>query len=393
MKKILLLLICGLQALGLAAAGRSAIIVTESGETIKAFNVEVGPSAVYYQTSDDNSAPFERIAGTDVMVVKFDDGEKWMPGSNAAPDATATSSVTASTKEKSYPDTEANRKALEAMDPGKISFIGKEDGKTAGSLLMLFKPTDDSVLADQNVEMHLRSVVKNTITRGGGLLGLVATSTTTNIVPAFVYSSPCVMLDITNRSNKTIYVDLGDTYFVNGGESIRYYVPTSHVNSSTSSTGGAVNIGFGVTLGGGGTNSNTTMTYAERVIAIPPGVTKSFDQGAFAKIGKIKETGLPYGYAGGYYDLSIPMPKDRMYINGEEIRDLSHLNFPAAKIMTKYAFDEAMSEPVLMQATFEPDTMIAAKHKSTLGQAAPQPDQYSSGLEDLVYIFFRQIKK
>lgn len=56
------------------------MIITESGDAIEAYNVEIGPSTVFYTVTSDPNSATKRIALTEVMVIKYDNGKKWMPG-------------------------------------------------------------------------------------------------------------------------------------------------------------------------------------------------------------------------------------------------------------------------------------------------------------------------
>lgn len=95
-----------------------------------------------------------------------------------------------------------------------------------------------------------------------------------------------IMVNIRNKSSKTIYIDLGNTFYVCAGQSICYYAPSSTATTHGSQSGGSINLGAvagalgiggvagtlanGVNVGGGSSNSNTNTTYSQRVIAVPP---------------------------------------------------------------------------------------------------------------------------
>lgn len=72
MKRIIALLVSICFSIVLKAQD---LIITHSGETITAFEVEIGEKSVFYQLDDHNeNAPFFRISKSDVNVVKKDDG-------------------------------------------------------------------------------------------------------------------------------------------------------------------------------------------------------------------------------------------------------------------------------------------------------------------------------
>jgi len=53
------------------------IIVTSDAVTINAYNIEIGPSAVYYSLSNAANADIKRISKSDILIIKFADGRKW----------------------------------------------------------------------------------------------------------------------------------------------------------------------------------------------------------------------------------------------------------------------------------------------------------------------------
>lgn len=105
--------------------------------------------------------------------------------------------------------------------------------------------------------------------------------------------SPAIQFKIKNKSTRTIYLDLGNTFYTMLGQPVCYYVPTSTTTSSSSSSGGSVNLGAvagaagiggtlgtlagGVNVGGGTTSGTSSTTFSQRVIAIPPMSTKALE--------------------------------------------------------------------------------------------------------------------
>lgn len=51
------------------------LIVTQSGETIKAYRTDVGEKMVYYQLEDAEDAPILKIQKADVLVIKLQNGK------------------------------------------------------------------------------------------------------------------------------------------------------------------------------------------------------------------------------------------------------------------------------------------------------------------------------
>ena len=73
MKKIGLFLAFLFSALLLSAQD---IIVKNSGETIKAYNLEVSGTSVFFQLSAEPDAPLQKLPKTEILVVRKADGTK-----------------------------------------------------------------------------------------------------------------------------------------------------------------------------------------------------------------------------------------------------------------------------------------------------------------------------
>ena len=105
----------------------------------------------------------------------------------------------------------------------------------------------------------------------------------------FEYSSPDnvgIQFSISNKTDNTIYIDLGYTFYVSMGQSFPYYVPVSTTTSSGSSSGAGVNAGAiagalgiggglatlagGIIIRGGKSNAPTTTPFSHRGIDLPP---------------------------------------------------------------------------------------------------------------------------
>ena len=79
--RIVTRIFCVLALLVLFSGGLKAqdLIVTQSGETIKAYRTDVGEKMVYYQLEDAEEAPILKIQKADVLVVKLQNGEVVYP--------------------------------------------------------------------------------------------------------------------------------------------------------------------------------------------------------------------------------------------------------------------------------------------------------------------------
>ncbi len=90
------------------------------------------------------------------------------------------------------------------------------------------------------------------------------------------YNGPILHVRIKNKSAETLYVDLGNTFITVNDESRCYYTPSSTSTTEGCAHGAGINLGL-VSVGGGVSSSETTTTFAQRVLAIPPMSAKNLE--------------------------------------------------------------------------------------------------------------------
>ena len=153
-----------------------------------------------------------------------------------------------------------------------------------------------------------------------------------------------VKYTIKNRSKQTIYIDLGNTFFIRMGKSYCFYTPSSTTTSKANATGIGVNAGAvanalgiggvpgtlanGINVGGGSTTTSTTITYAQRVIAVAPNSTIDLEpQYLFGTEPGIICNGLTYGSSeshSSYHYAAIfnfdPKQTGKKFMVGDECR-------------------------------------------------------------------------
>lgn len=111
------------------------------------------------------------------------------------------------------------------------------------------------------------------------------------------FMNPMMCVRISNGSDKTLYLDLGNSFLTVNGESRCYYIPSSTSTTEGQSRGVGVNLGIisgalaGVNVGTTTSSSQTTTTFSQRVIAIPPMSAKRMEAQQLI-IAPIPEIGL-----------------------------------------------------------------------------------------------------
>lgn len=290
-RTLFLLLLCAQGALSLFAQDK---IITREGETITGYGTEVGPSTIYYRAESAETSPTLKIAKNLVLMVKFQSGEKVMiseegaSSSSAATSITSTAASTSAAMRKDIAISDEDNAAIMARYTPDVTYMGEKSEKEASKAVFLFNFTKDSHVADKNVEIGYKQGIVLPDGRWISQFCNEDNKITNKIAaPAFEeYSARACMVTIKNKTNKTIYVDLANTFFFRSSNAVAYYVPTATTNTSTSSTGVGVNMGAvanalgvggsvgklanGVTVGGEHGNTASTTVFSQRVVPIAP---------------------------------------------------------------------------------------------------------------------------
>lgn len=273
MKKIGLFLAFLFSALLLSAQD---IIVKNSGETIKAYNLEVSGTSVFFQLSAEPDAPLQKLPKTEILVVRKADGTK-LDFDAPAPQPTAQQQQTTTAQNKPVKITldmlseeeraENERLIKQYNEPVKFEVL--KEGQDVVSVYACFCPKQSSIMSNKDLSISLLS-------------GYVSSSSRTTITEFKNNDFPChgtyVVVSITNKTDQTIYVDLGNTMLVSQGRSVPFYVPQTTTTSNTSVGGGSVNLGAltgsrlfgGISVGGSNASSTVNTVFSQRVIAVAP---------------------------------------------------------------------------------------------------------------------------
>ena len=275
-------------------------VITKEGDVMEVYRVDLGSTFIYYTLEDKDDAPLQKIAKADVLMIRKKDGTKI--------DVTAAATATAPA-----PPAQTGL----AAQPGIVTLKREEltaEGKAANDALI------------EKLNCHVELVLKESkqedagkkkANRGFAILGVKQNSVIANedievgmtlgemyqekkvdvFYPLKVYEKfyvdcsyePHICFSVKNKQNKTLYLDLGNTFYVSQGQPVCYYIPTASTTSSGSSGGGSLNLGAvagalgvggavgtlasGISVGGGSSKSTSTTTYSQRVIGIPPYAT------------------------------------------------------------------------------------------------------------------------
>ena len=297
MKK-LIIFACSLMA-GISASAQD-VLITQEGDVKKVYDVEVGPSTVFYKEADKADAPTLRIKKADVIMIKRKDGTKYDLGNNIVQSSQSTAvapiqqqntvSQPASKASVNAASQKRNEELISYSNTYTPEYVEKKGG-SAGLLYAIIGYGQDSQLVNDDIEIITKtgrlSYPDGLKTKFDVLMGQNGINKLTFSEKLVNWSIPAMQIHVKNKTNKTIYIDLGNSFFMRNGVAEAYYIPSSSSSSQTDGSGVGVNLGavagavgtLASGIGVGSSKSNTTVntTYSQRVIAIPPMSIKSLD--------------------------------------------------------------------------------------------------------------------
>ena len=255
------------------------LIVTNSGDTYKVKNLELGQTSVFYTLAEDSTNATHRMDKSEILIIKYEDG-RMMTMKDAGAAVSAPAAVNPAAKSVSEEAVKQNETMIRNHNLRSLVYEGtKRKGKEASTMFLALGVKPSSALYDGNLSVRL--VPGYFSARDEKFVPYSEVEYFS--VMAF---SPYFVTELENHTDKTLYVDLGNSFVMRNQESSPYYVPSVTSSMSSSTGGGSVNLGAvtgamgiggavgtlasGVNVGGSSTSGEVTTTYAQRVIAIPP---------------------------------------------------------------------------------------------------------------------------
>lgn len=269
---------------GMTAVCTSAqdMIVKKDGTVIQAKVMKVGTSEVDYKKWSNQNGPQYSIAVADILAINYQNGEKeTFENVSAQPEASKPAAQPTGMTQVTVETLSAEAKAANDAAIEKYNQIYDTDvnevmknGNAKGAFMRL-GVAEGSVLENEDIAI---SIATGYMPYGG------------EFTP--IWPNPCnvgIKFMIQNKTNSTLYLDLGNTFYVSMGQSFGYYVPTSTTTTNSSSSGVGINAGAiagamgiggvagklagGINFGGGSTSGTAVTTFSQRVVAIAPGST------------------------------------------------------------------------------------------------------------------------
>lgn len=276
------------------------VLITQEGNAHKVYEIEIGGSSIFYKLENTPEATIQKMDKSQVLMIKYQDGRKVIMGEEEK-EGKATFSSQKSTDNQPTPLSEEMRKKneewIKQYNASAMPTLKKEDKPKQADMLhctMGFKK--ESILFTDDLEVQIQSGIWTYKNSGAPKNFILYSEDGTSDW------DPTILITLKNVSDRTLFIDMGNSFITRNGKSEPLYVPSSTTTSSSKSGGVGVNLGAvadvlgvggvvgtlanGVNVGGGTTSGTSTVTYSQRVIAIPPKSTKQLDYMSFFKIGE-----------------------------------------------------------------------------------------------------------
>ena len=350
------------------------LIVKKDGSVIQAKVTKIGTSEVEYKKWSNQDGPQYSIAVAVILAINYQNGEKetfenvGAGNSQAAKsEADGQQSIVQVKPEDLSPEIKAaNDAMIESRNAFNVEFNkSKANNKPANLCVLGYGLRPESVLFNGEV----------TIFHTFPTYGFCGKDKT-----APPYLDDGLLLHVVNHTNRTIYVDLANSFIVRGLDSESMYVPTATTNSKTSSNGVGVNLGAvtsalgvggavgtlaqGVNVGKGNSSTVTTTVYSQRVVAIPANSTKVLTVDRLGKRGNtprnwFRADAMPASKGYSVHDKNLLYFKfERQFKYGEVYyfdENFSFLNFA---VHIGYSFEESCENLKSMKMLFYPKYII-----------------------------------
>lgn len=321
-------------------------IVTKEGDVIQAYQVDVGESMIYYRLEDFGAGALQSLRKTDVLMLMRQDGSifnfyqnKKTKGKELPEDTVVLSVPSKKVKILQTGDLKEEDRAGNAALAGalnediRIDVDEKDRAENAGAVWCRLGVRKNSVLRNEDLELSV--VAGRLLPADGAVAGFAAGNRETEDV--------ALRAEVRNRGTRTVYLDLGNSFFIRMGEFISFYR------------------GSGTAVPAGATG---------RVVALAPGATVMLPpQSLFRLEPGDMIAGLSYETSEtGHYRLSFRFPEQasegalRLGEHWSYAESVSPLNFSFA---VSYSDTEICAQEETMLAHFYLKDLVGVEPAGT----------------------------
>lgn len=246
-------------------AGAQDVIVMKDGSLIQSKVQEITPTEIKYKKFSNLQGPLYTIEKSGVLAINYENGEKeTYANENVQQNAVQDQVPEPNGPIEVLPD-EDNAEIIARYNRPVTLFQKKEtpkDAKDAKYVTYKFGFTSNSILSNKDLEIKFELINASICCQYG--------------------------ISITNKTDRIIYIDLGNTFRTTQGNESFVYFDNSQQTTVTQGggSGGSVGLGSvtsalgiggtvgtlasGISVGGGNQHSASTTYANQRVIAIPP---------------------------------------------------------------------------------------------------------------------------
>lgn len=264
MRKIGIVITLSLAALNIAAQD---VVVKKDGSTILAKVLEVNQDNIKYKKFSNQNGPTYTINLSDVMSVNYENGDKDM-FDQVKTNTNEETDLKPPTPQFVEATPAANNQELISIYNKGVDFVQKCKNKKSDFCFPILGVSKSSVISTDDIELR---IVPNKIYESG----------------FYTYRYIRYTLELTNKTNKMLYIDLGNCFRINGdGLTECYLKQESTTISNSSSSGMGLNLGAvasavgiggavgtianGVSVGGAAQGGVSTTYQQSRIIIIAP---------------------------------------------------------------------------------------------------------------------------
>lgn len=243
------------------------VIVKKDGTTIVAKVQKIGTAEVEYKKFNNMEGPTYAISKEEVRSINYENGlqdvfEEKAIGSR-----------------KSAGASPENEMLIERFNTGTVKYLGSDFDKTCEYMIFPFAISNESVIQNADVSLSFNTVKIND--EKGVVESYPIDDRTVTKTWQGKYA-PCfgVVLSITNRTDKIVYVDLAQSHVGFNGMALPYYVPSSQTQTVSTTVGGGIGLnvlGTGLGIGASETQGTINTVYSQRIISIPPMSSRSLE--------------------------------------------------------------------------------------------------------------------
>ena len=334
------------------------VIVKKDGSTILSKVLEVNTDNIKYKRFSNQKGPTYTVNIADIMAINYDSGDKdvFIDAVKPAPSEKVASFLGVNPNLAEY-----NLKLVREYNNRKAEYIGSKGDKSCVGYQIVLRMEEGSIIETPELRTDF-----------------------------YTENGKNFIVSLYNKTNKTIYIDLSDCYFIECDNARPLYVPSSTSTGKSSTTGGSVNLGAiagaagiggaigtiagGVSVGGANTNTNTTTVYSQRVVSIPPMASISLNPidfyGLILKSHNRNQvySNLLLKYVPFFVSLGILKDKGDYYkINWGEMKrgqivDIPRIPGNEISIHITYSFDENLSSTQSIRTNFYVSQIIGREY-------------------------------